>query len=571
MYDMEEISRQISQEWENSINPPPKEGSSIEKFVIGGILLFPVLCIIVGFILYAGALSDSSGVSINGSLPSGWSEYRIEDFDKYVSSYTNFSSSDEVDYLYFDNGDGYTDSSVLICFSDTIPERLLGNTQDEKLLKEVIQDWATFHSTECGTMEVAGCMAGYCEEQNDTSGDLLEAVNAGLYGLEMCFVKGDKFFFVQASIYRNIFLDDRNHVLSIVNKIKYSGEEVKKKESASPQEKSLKDMVIDFIGEYNLGSLADLEKYVLMEEGRFPDSIIDEYEDFHRGDWEDISRELSNITVEELWQNESEAAVRADFDIETEINGRTVSLPDSILLRLQKKEAVWLVADIGDGVPLSEPADATTDPVPAKTGTPVTTTDPTQAPISKGQVLFSDSFTVKSELWPIYSDSHGIAYYYDGSFRVKHRAIYSKPEICVLHRSFENFILEIDTSLIEPGKDSWVIIACRTDYWGNGYQFMISPDGNYAIVVQYNTKSQEFLRDPSFSEHLKTGKRAINRIRIECIGSDISLYANENLLAEFEDDTYTSGALGLGLLTASGTNTAEAMFDNLIITAPLNE
>jgi len=263
--------------------------------------------------------------------------------------------------------------------------------------------------------------------------------------------------------------------------------------------------------------------------------------------------------------------VRADFNIETEINGRTVSLADSILLRLQKEESVWLVADIGASVPLSDPADATTETVPAQTGTPVYTIDPTQIPISKGQILFSDSFTAKSEFWPIYSDSHGIAYYYDGSFRVKHRGIYPKPEICVLHRSFEDFILEIDTSLIESGKDSWVIIACRADYWGNGYQFMISPDGNYAIAVQYNTKAQEFLHEPGYSEHLRTGKRAINQIRIECIGSDISLYANENLLAEFEDHTFTSGALGLGVLTASGTNTAEAMFDNLIITAPLDE
>ncbi len=286
----------------------------------------------------------------------------------------------------------------------------------------------------------------------------------------------------------------------------------------------------------------------------------------------DISIEISNIMLEELWSTGSEVAIRTTYILNKKVNGEKTSLPHDYTFLLEKFGEDWLITDCSD-VPLAPPD--TPAPTPSPTpefvvpGTPVSTG--TITPVEAGEILLYDDFSSRSNVWPIYSGKYGIAYYNNGTLRVKHRGILQSPEICVARQSFDNFVLRLDTALVEGNEDSWIIVAFRTDYWGNGYRFMISADGRYAIDA-YNKKSgSNFLQEPVFSEHINAGYDALNQLRIECVDDAIRFSVNEHLLNAMRDSTFISGAIALGVSTTPETGGAEAMFDNLMVNAPLGE
>ena len=63
-----------------------KKSNNLEKIIIVGIMMIPVLCIVVGFILYYSTVTDSLDDPVIGPLPEGWvhdqeSEFLSDLFD----------------------------------------------------------------------------------------------------------------------------------------------------------------------------------------------------------------------------------------------------------------------------------------------------------------------------------------------------------------------------------------------------------------------------------------------------------------------------------------------------------
>jgi len=320
------------------------------------------------------------------------------------------------------------------------------------------------------------------------------------------------------------------------------------------------------------GDINEIEKHLVTQGAGMPTEIREAYVLFNEALMVDISFSVSNILVEELWATDSEVAVKAKYDLEGEVNGRNVTVPDEDTFLLEKRDGEWLISQ-WDEVEQSPPILPIT-PIPSLTPDPVTTGTPfltcTPLPDDPGETLLSDDFSRPSGMWPVYSDRHGIAYYKDEALRVKHRGFLRRPEICVARCSFDDFVLHLDTKLVEGGEDSWIIVACRTDYWGNGYHFLVSADGRYAIAAQRKAGEREFLQEPVLSEHVNNGNNETNQLRLECVDNSISFSVNGNLLVEMLDNTFISGALGLGISTSTETGNAEAMFDNVLITSPAN-
>jgi hypothetical protein len=60
---------------------------------------------------------------------------------------------------------------------------------------------------------------------------------------------------------------------------------------------------------------------------------------------------------------------------------------------------------------------------------------------------------------------------------------------------------------------------------------------------------------------------APNVIRADCANGSLSLYANGTLLATVKDNTFSAGAIGLGVGSRKATN-VEVLFDDLNIYIP---
>jgi hypothetical protein len=58
-----------------------------------------------------------------------------------------------------------------------------------------------------------------------------------------------------------------------------------------------------------------------------------------------------------------------------------------------------------------------------------------------------------------------------------------------------------------------------------------------------------------------------NKVRFDCVGSTLSLYVNDILLAEVTDSDYASGDIGL-IVGTYDTAGAKFSFDNLVVSKP---
>jgi len=183
------------------------------------------------------------------------------------------------------------------------------------------------------------------------------------------------------------------------------------------------------------------------------------------------------------------------------------------------------------------------------------------------EVLFSDDFSDESSGWVTYDEYDGRVAYLNGCLYIKdytyEGAMYGESQ-----HYFTNFILEVETWLVDGTDDNWHSVVCRFQDEYNYYTFDISADGYYAIV-KWIGGDQVPLTGPTpiYSTYIHQGQGVTNLIHIECIGSDLSLSVNGHLLGQVTDATFTGGDIVLTANALAGTYT-EVAFDNIVISEP---
>ncbi|MFQ5613728.1 MAG: trypsin-like peptidase domain-containing protein [Anaerolineae bacterium] len=108
-------------------------------------------------------------------------------------------------------------------------------------------------------------------------------------------------------------------------------------------------------------------------------------------------------------------------------------------------------------------------------------------------------------------------------------------------------------------------VLCRYVDAENFYALEIGSDGTYAIRKAFNGEFTSLV-DWTSSEAIRQGQ-AWNRLRAACVGHELSLWANDVLLASTSDDDLSQGdiALSLGTFDEAG---VRVHFDNLAVFAP---
>lgn len=182
------------------------------------------------------------------------------------------------------------------------------------------------------------------------------------------------------------------------------------------------------------------------------------------------------------------------------------------------------------------------------------------------EVLFSDDFSDESSGWVTYDEYDGRVAYLNGCLYIKDYTAYEGAMYSESQHYFTDFILEMETWLVDGTDYNWHYIGCRLRDDDNYYGFGIGADGTYAIAKWVDGSQTYFVRS-TYSSYINQGVGAVNLIHIECIGSSLSLSVNGHLLWEGTDATFSGGDIALGADALAGTFT-EVAFDNIVVSKP---
>lgn len=180
-------------------------------------------------------------------------------------------------------------------------------------------------------------------------------------------------------------------------------------------------------------------------------------------------------------------------------------------------------------------------------------------------VLFEDDFSKTSSGWDKWSGDSGSTDYVDGTYQI----MVNDPQYDLWANPGENFTdvsVEVDAVMVGGPEDNDFGILCRYVDVENYYFGIVSSDGYFAIGTLIDGDQQIFSENMQQSDAINTGYES-NRIRFDCVGNTLSLYANGTLLEQQTDSSFSSGDVGLmaGTFDTAGTQIA---FDNFVVTKP---
>ena len=183
-----------------------------------------------------------------------------------------------------------------------------------------------------------------------------------------------------------------------------------------------------------------------------------------------------------------------------------------------------------------------------------------------GRALFAEDFEAVNGKWQEYELPEGQVAYAEGGLRFQvweaNSQLWSTPNVC-----FKDVHLEVEARKLDGGENDLFGLICRGQKEGGYYAFLISSDGYYGIG-RLQDDQLHILGEGAMppSEIIQQGQ-ALNRIGADCMGDLLALWVNGVKLAEYRDEMYQSGDVGLfaGALAADGT---EVVFDNFTVLKP---
>jgi hypothetical protein len=183
------------------------------------------------------------------------------------------------------------------------------------------------------------------------------------------------------------------------------------------------------------------------------------------------------------------------------------------------------------------------------------------------QILFEDDFSDTGSGWDRTDSDIGSTDYDQGSYRIYIQAensyVWANPS-----RNFRDVSVSVDATKAGGDDDNEFGLICRHANIENFYVATISSDGFYGFWSRKDGGTLELLNMENMLpvESIVQGN-SLNTIRLECVGSRLTLYVNDEFVGETVDDSIESGDVGLyaGTFSIPGT---EILFDNFVVAAP---
>lgn len=191
---------------------------------------------------------------------------------------------------------------------------------------------------------------------------------------------------------------------------------------------------------------------------------------------------------------------------------------------------------------------------------------PSAAPkVPSGSVLFQDDFSSNASGWDRIKHDGGIMDYDGGGYRVLVSAaeanLWSTPG-----RRFADARIEVDAGKLGGPDANRIGLICRLT-GARYYFFIIGSDGYYGLGI-FTDGTAALLGQSSMqaTDVINTGA-AINHLRLDCEGSQLTGYVNGTQVASVRDDSLRDGEIGLvaGAFENAG---ADIVFDNFVVMQP---
>ena len=188
------------------------------------------------------------------------------------------------------------------------------------------------------------------------------------------------------------------------------------------------------------------------------------------------------------------------------------------------------------------------------------------APAPEGAVYYDD-FSNSSSGWAQYEGSDGINDYSNDGYRI----LVNETEYfswSIIDESFGDASIEVQVLGMGGPFDAEAGVVCRYQDDDNFYLTTITADGFYAIAEIVNG---DFAVLSGGGEYIETGSinqgNASNALRVDCVGSSITLYVNGTLVDSVTDTSFISGDVGLvaGTFTEAG---ADISYDDFTVYNP---
>ena len=197
-----------------------------------------------------------------------------------------------------------------------------------------------------------------------------------------------------------------------------------------------------------------------------------------------------------------------------------------------------------------------------------TTSTPTTSGGQSSNVLFQDDFSNTNSGWPSRSDNGDIMGYENGAYRI-YLASTMTDLVANADQSLQaDVVIDVDVTKAGGSDNNDFGITCRMKDLNNFYFFEASSDG-YAVIGMFLDNQMKYLSSEAMVQvnGINSGS-TLNHMRAECIGSNLKLYVNGNLVAQVTDSTFTSGG-DVGLIAGSFSDSGiDIRFDNFIVTKP---
>ena len=182
-------------------------------------------------------------------------------------------------------------------------------------------------------------------------------------------------------------------------------------------------------------------------------------------------------------------------------------------------------------------------------------------------ILFQDDFSDTNSGWPIDADTDKSASY-SGNGQYLLQSFTTKQDVWARPgESFSDVRIEVDATKSSGPDNNDFGVVCRFVDDDNFYFFIISSDG-YQAIGKYQAGEFSYLSAEQMesASGINSGT-TLNKVRADCVGSTLTLYANGQQLSSVTDTSFTTGDVGLIVGTFDEPNVG-ILFDNFVVYEP---
>jgi len=193
-----------------------------------------------------------------------------------------------------------------------------------------------------------------------------------------------------------------------------------------------------------------------------------------------------------------------------------------------------------------------------------TAAQPDEQPTAiQGKSLFRDDFSNTNSGWP---NQAGQAYYTGGGYGIVVDDI--RSTISATHgQNLSEVVIDVTATKIGGPDENLFGVVCRYQDQNNFYFLAVSSDGKYGIGKFVNGQETLLGADDMQPNIIIHQGNTTNILTASCTGNTLQLTVNGTQLATVQDDTFSSGDVGL-LVGTFGLQGAYILFDDFIVSAP---